>query len=40
MKGKTIVVTGGFGALGSGVAAAAVDRGARSRSSTSPRPRL
>jgi NAD(P)-dependent dehydrogenase (short-subunit alcohol dehydrogenase family) len=28
MKGKTIVVTGGFGALGSGVAAAAVDRGA------------
>jgi NAD(P)-dependent dehydrogenase (short-subunit alcohol dehydrogenase family) len=28
MQGKTIVVTGGFGALGSGVAAAAVDRGA------------
>jgi NAD(P)-dependent dehydrogenase (short-subunit alcohol dehydrogenase family) len=28
MKGKTIVVTGGFGALGSGVAAGAVDRGA------------
>jgi NAD(P)-dependent dehydrogenase (short-subunit alcohol dehydrogenase family) len=28
MKGKTIVVTGGFGALGSGVAAAAIDRGA------------
>ena len=28
MKGKTIVVTGGFGALGSGVAAAAADRGA------------
>ena len=28
MRGKTIVVTGGFGALGSGVAAAAVDRGA------------
>ena len=28
MRGKTIVVTGGFGALGSGVAAAAADRGA------------
>jgi NAD(P)-dependent dehydrogenase (short-subunit alcohol dehydrogenase family) len=28
MRGKTIVVTGGFGALGSGVAAAAVDRDA------------
>ena len=28
MRGKTIVVTGGFGALGSGVAAAAVDSGA------------
>jgi NAD(P)-dependent dehydrogenase (short-subunit alcohol dehydrogenase family) len=28
MRGKSIVVTGGFGALGSGVAAAAVDRGA------------
>jgi NAD(P)-dependent dehydrogenase (short-subunit alcohol dehydrogenase family) len=28
MNGKTIVVTGGFGALGSGVAAAAIDRGA------------
>ena len=28
MRGKTIVVTGGFGALGGGVAAAAADRGA------------
>jgi NAD(P)-dependent dehydrogenase (short-subunit alcohol dehydrogenase family) len=28
MNGKTIVVTGGFGALGSGVAAGAIDRGA------------
>ena len=28
MRGKTIVITGGFGALGSGVAAAAVERGA------------
>jgi NAD(P)-dependent dehydrogenase (short-subunit alcohol dehydrogenase family) len=28
MRGKTLVVTGGFGALGSGVAAAAADRGA------------
>jgi NAD(P)-dependent dehydrogenase (short-subunit alcohol dehydrogenase family) len=28
MRGKTIVVTGGFGALGSGIAAAAVERGA------------
>ncbi len=28
MRGKTIVVTGGFGALGGGVAAAAVERGA------------
>jgi len=28
MRGKTVVVTGGFGALGGGVAAAAVDRGA------------
>ena len=28
MRGKTIVVTGGFGALGSGVAAAGADRGA------------
>jgi NAD(P)-dependent dehydrogenase (short-subunit alcohol dehydrogenase family) len=28
MNGKTVVVTGGFGALGSGVAAAAIDRGA------------
>ncbi len=28
MRGKTIVVTGGFGALGGGVAAAAIERGA------------
>ena len=28
MRGKTVVVTGGFGALGSGIAAAAVDCGA------------
>ncbi len=28
MRGRTIVVTGGFGALGGGVAAAAVERGA------------
>ena len=28
MRGKTIVVTGGFGALGGAVAAAAIDRGA------------